>query len=105
MVEVYDVRNEKNAIFQVQCQKQVTKIEFNPFNKNEFLILFDKYFVKVNTQTSNQIIYNFDNMKINDFSYNENCVNEFLLCGEEKNKDNKNLGFLDVNKFKLEPKD
>lgn len=39
-------------------------------------------------------------MKINDLSYNENSEKEFLLCGEEKNKDYKNFGFLDINKFK-----
>lgn len=45
LIEVFDVRNEKKPILQVQCQNPVIKLEFNPFNKDEFLILFDRYFV------------------------------------------------------------
>lgn len=67
---------------EVEFENQVLKIEFNPFNNKEFLMLFEKYFVKVNVNTKTQSIYRFDNMHINDFSFNENKEGEFLLCGD-----------------------
>lgn len=47
-MEIYDTRKEKAPLLYVEFENDVIKIEFNPFNKDEFVILFENYFTKVN---------------------------------------------------------
>ena len=99
-IEIFDIRNENDPILQVEFEGNVQKVEFNPFNKNEFLILFEEYFVKINFDNMQHKSYSFVDKKICDFSYNKIIKDEFLYSGNiNKGVVHSYNGYLDINKF------
>lgn len=99
-IEIYDVRKENEKLLKVEFECPVRKIEFDPFNKKEFIILFKNYFVLINFANVKYNTFWFGEKKLNDFSFNHYQKEEFLICGDTNNPENHIYpGFLSVNKF------
>lgn len=100
-VEVYDIRKEKEAILQVDFESPVQKIEFDPLNESEFIILFEEdYFVKIDFLNMKYDSYKVGKKKIWDFSFNNEIKGEFIISGN-RHKDDLHTyqGFLNMNQF------
>lgn len=99
-IEIYDVRNQNIPILQVESHGNVQKIEINPFDQNEFLILFEDYFAKINFKIMDYKVYSFEDKKISDISYSKIVKDEFLYSGNINKGDVHGYnGYLDISKF------
>ncbi len=99
-VGIYDIKKPSEVILNVEFENKVQKIEFNPFNSNEFVILFESYFAKIDFLKSKYKSFWFENKKINDFCFNKEENEEFILSGSFNNNYNYfYTGFLNMNRF------
>lgn len=97
---VMDIRKEKNPLFKLELQSKIRKLVFNPFHKADFVILFSKSFIRMNSKTNEFGNYTFQEKKLLDFDFNKLEEEEFLICGDTNNPESHYFtGFLNVNQF------
>lgn len=58
-IYVLDIRKEQNPIFKLELNNKIEKFVFNPFNKQDFVMLFSNCFIRMNTQNSKFVNYTF----------------------------------------------
>ena len=99
-IEIFDIRKEDEKVLKIEFECKVKKVEFDPFNKKEFVILFESYFVKIDFTNVKYNSYWFGEKKLNDITFNPNGKGEFLICGDTNNPENHIYpGYLNINHF------
>lgn len=84
----------------IDLESKIRKLEINPFNTNEFVVVFRGYLIRFNTATMDYNNVYFDDKKMLDFNFSKEHKEEFLLSGDIKGQDNHHFaGYLNINKF------
>lgn len=71
----------------IDLESKIRKLEFNPFNKNEFVAIFRSYLIKVDFITVQYESRYLGEKKMIDFNFHPTQENEFLIAGDVKNID------------------